>query len=671
MLQYIVVADVHTTVRCIKLKQLGKRRDIMSDNVQNEEKYEDIKVLHGLEAVRKRPGMYIGSTDERGLHHLVYEIVDNSVDEAMAGFCDRILVFIHKDGSVEVRDNGRGIPVSINPEEGVSNLEVALTMLHAGGKFDGQAYKVSGGLHGVGVSVVNALSTKLIATVKRDGGIYRQEFSNGGEEKSEVEKIGDCSEDDTGTTIQFYPDPDIFDTTEFSFDTLRRRFREMAFLNAGVDIEITDERTDPPKNRRYCFEGGIKEFVKFLNKNKEVLFPDPVYIIATGDDGTSIVEVAMQYNDGYSQDNIYSFANNIATHEGGTHMDGFRDALTKVIRNYIQKYGGKQAENISLSGDDVREGLAAVISVKLTEPQFEGQTKTKLGNAEMRALTNKTVTDGLEAFLEENPSIGRVIMDKALTAKRAREAAKKAREATRRKTALESSTLPGKLADCSEKDASLCEIFIVEGDSAGGSAKQGRDRRFQAILPLRGKILNVEKTRPDRALANNEIKAMITAFGAGFGDDFDLEKLRYHKIICMTDADVDGAHIRILMLTFFYRYLRPLIENGFVYIAQPPLYKIAKGKTEKYCYSDEDKDNYLGEIGTEGISVQRYKGLGEMDPEQLYETTMDPEKRTLLKVDIKDAMDAEEVFSTLMGEAVEPRREFIEQNAKLVANLDI
>ena len=645
----------------------------MSDHVQNtENEYDEgqIQILEGLEPVRKRPGMYIGSTDERGLHHLVYEVVDNSVDEAMAGFCDRILVFIHKDGSVEVRDNGRGIPVGIHPTAGISTLEVALTMLHAGGKFDGEGYKVSGGLHGVGVSVVNALSTKLIATVKRDGGIYRQEFSRG-EKVTEMEKLGDCPEEDTGTTIQFYPDPEIFDTTEFSFDTLRRRFREMAFLNAGIDIEITDEREDPPKSRRYCYEGGINEFVRFINKNKEVLFPDPIYIVATGEDGTSVVEVAMQYNDGYSQDNIFSFANNIATHEGGTHMDGFRDALTKVIKNYILKYGGKQAENISLSGDDVREGLAAVISVKLTNPQFEGQTKTKLGNADMRSLTNKTVTDGLETFLEENPAVGRVIMDKALTAKRAREAAKKAREMTRRKTALESSTLPGKLADCSEKDASLCEIFIVEGDSAGGSAKQGRDRRFQAILPLRGKILNVEKTRPDRALANNEIKAMITAFGAGFGDDFDLQKLRYHKIICMTDADVDGAHIRILMLTFFYRYLRPLIENGFVYIAQPPLYKIAKGKSEKYCYSDEEKDKYIEDIGSEGITVQRYKGLGEMDPEQLYETTMDPDTRTLLKVDIKDAMDAEEVFSTLMGEAVEPRREFIEQNAKLVANLDI
>ena len=625
-----------------------------------------IKILEGLEPVRKRPGMYIGSTDERGLHHLVYEIVDNSVDEAMAGYCDKIKVCIHEDGSIEVDDNGRGIPVGIHPQAGISTLEVALTVLHAGGKFSGEGYKVSGGLHGVGVSVVNALSSRLIATVKRDGKVHRQEFSRGNK-TTELEVVGESSE--TGTNIRFYPDPEIFETVVFSYNTLCSRFREMAFLNAGIDIEITDKREEKEKQNRYCYEGGIKSFVKYLNRSKEVLFEDPIYMTTVGEDGTSVVEVAMQYNDGYAQDSIYSFANNISTHEGGTHLDGFKTALTRVVNNYLAKYGGKQSD-VTLSGEDIREGLCAIISVKLTEPQFEGQTKTKLGNSEMKALTSNAVFEGMTAFLEENPQVGKTIVDKCLTAKRAREAAKKARELTRRKTALESSSLPGKLADCSEKDASLCEIFIVEGDSAGGSAKQGRDRRFQAILPLRGKIVNVEKTRPDKALANNEIKAMITAFGAGFGEDFDISKLRYHKIVCMTDADVDGSHIRILMLTFFYRYMRPLIENGYVYIAQPPLYKVSKGKTEKYCYSDEQKDELLKEIG-EDANVQRYKGLGEMNPEQLWETTMDPEVRTLLKVDLKNAMEAEEIFSTLMGEAVEPRRDFIEQNAKLVANLDI
>ena len=627
-----------------------------------------IQILEGLEPVRKRPGMYIGSTDERGLHHLVYEIVDNSVDEAMAGYCDSIFVTLHEDGSVEVADNGRGIPTGIHPTAGVSTLEVALTMLHAGGKFNGGGYKVSGGLHGVGVSVVNALSTKLIATVARDGQLHRQTYARG-VKTTELETLGETEK--TGTTIRFYPDPEIFETVEFSYDTLASRFREMAFLNAGIRLNIKDERVTPPREKEYHYEGGIKSFVKYLNKNKETLFPEPIYLTTTNDDGTSVVEVAMQYNDGYSE-NIFSFANNIDTHEGGTHLDGFKTALTRVVNNYAQKYGAIKQNDQNLSGEDIREGLTAIISVKLMDPQFEGQTKTKLGNSEMRGLTNSATFAGLTNFMEENPAVGRAIVDKCLTAKRAREAAKKAREITRRKTALESSALPGKLADCSEKDASLCEIFIVEGDSAGGSAKQGRDRKFQAILPLRGKILNVEKTRQDRALTNNEIKAMITAFGAGFGADFDPAKLRYHKIICMTDADVDGAHIRILMLTFFYRYMRPLIEQGHVYIAQPPLYKIAKGKTEKYIYSDEEKDAYLEEIGgMEGVTIQRYKGLGEMNPEQLWETTMDPQTRTLLKVDIKNAIEAEESFSVLMGEQVEPRREFIEQNAKLVADLDI
>ena len=627
-----------------------------------------IQILEGLEPVRKRPGMYIGSTDERGLHHLVYEIVDNSVDEAMAGYCDSIFVTLHEDGSVEVADNGRGIPTGIHPTAGVSTLEVALTMLHAGGKFNGGGYKVSGGLHGVGVSVVNALSTKLIATVARDGQLHRQTYARG-VKTTELETLGETEK--TGTTIRFYPDPEIFETVEFSYDTLASRFREMAFLNAGIRLNIKDERVTPPREKEYHYEGGIKSFVKYLNKNKETLFPEPIYLTTTNDDGTSVVEVAMQYNDGYSE-NIFSFANNIDTHEGGTHLDGFKTALTRVVNNYAQKYGAIKQNDQNLSGEDIREGLTAIISVKLMDPQFEGQTKTTLGNSEMRGLTNSATFAGLTNFMEENPAVGRAIVDKCLTAKRAREAAKKAREITRRKTALESSALPGKLADCSEKDASLCEIFIVEGDSAGGSAKQGRDRKFQAILPLRGKILNVEKTRQDRALTNNEIKAMITAFGAGFGADFDPAKLRYHKIICMTDADVDGAHIRILMLTFFYRYMRPLIEQGHVYIAQPPLYKIAKGKTEKYIYSDEEKDAYLEEIGgMEGVTIQRYKGLGEMNPEQLWETTMDPQTRTLLKVDIKNAIEAEESFSVLMGEQVEPRREFIEQNAKLVADLDI
>ncbi|MEI6101102.1 MAG: DNA topoisomerase (ATP-hydrolyzing) subunit B [Eubacteriales bacterium] len=634
----------------------------------NSENYDEsqIQILEGLEPVRKRPGMYIGSTDERGLHHLVYEILDNSIDEAMGGYCDRISVFLHADGSLEEVDNGRGIPVGIHPTAGVSTLEVALTMLHAGGKFDGTGYKVSGGLHGVGVSVVNALSKKLIATVKRDGMEYRQEFERG-IKSTELITVGETTE--RGTTIRFYPDDQIFETVEFSFETLCSRFREMAFLNAGVKITIQDLRQEKPIEREYCYEGGIKSFVKFLNKNKSPLFEEPIYLTCVSENGTSVVEVAMQYNEGYNE-NIFSFANNISTHEGGTHLNGFKTALTRVVNNYTQKYGYIKGNDTNLSGEDIREGLTAIISVKLVDPQFEGQTKTRLGNSDMRTLTDNVVYDGLSAFLEENPQMARTVIEKCLTAKRAREAAKKARELTRRKTALESSALPGKLADCSEKDASKCEIFIVEGDSAGGSAKQGRDRRFQAILPLRGKILNVEKTRQDKALSNNEIRAMITAFGAGISEEFDLDRLRYHKIICMTDADVDGSHIRILMLTFFYRYMRPLIDIGHVYIAQPPLYKVSKGKIEKYLYNDEDLRKCVDEMG-DGVAIQRYKGLGEMNAEQLWDTTMDPEQRILLKVDLKDAIDAEETFNMLMGDNVSLRKEFIEQNAKMVSNLDI
>nr|WP_235829102.1 DNA topoisomerase (ATP-hydrolyzing) subunit B [Christensenella intestinihominis] len=637
-------------------------------NNQNEHYDESqIQILEGLEPVRKRPGMYIGSTDLRGLHHLVYEIVDNSIDEAMAGFCTDIYVGIEADGSVYVRDNGRGIPTGIHPQAGVSTLEVALTMLHAGGKFGGDGYKVSGGLHGVGVSVVNALSEKLVATVRREGQVHRQEFSRG-DRVTDLEVVDTCPEEETGTEIRFWPDPEIFEDVNFVYDTLRVRLREMAFLNKGISITLEDLRGEKPVKHVYCYEGGIKSFVQYLNKNKNPLFPEPVYFCA--EKGTSVVEVAMQYNEGYAE-NIFSFANNISTHEGGTHLSGFKNALTRVVNDYAKRMKMVKENEPSLSGEDIREGLTAIISVKLTEPQFEGQTKTKLGNSEMRALTDSTVAEGLNTFLEENPATAKVIVDKCLTAKRAREAAKKARELTRRKTALESASLPGKLADCSEKDASKCEIFIVEGDSAGGSAKQGRDRRFQAILPLRGKILNVEKARHDRALANAEIKAMITAFGAGMSEDFDVEKLRYHKIICMTDADVDGSHIRILLLTFFYRYMRPLIENGYVYIAQPPLYKVSKKGTEdKYLYTDEALQEYLKEVG-DGAAIQRYKGLGEMNPEQLWETTMDPETRTLLQVDMDNAIEVEETFSVLMGDSVEPRKEFIEENAKLVANLDI
>ncbi len=632
---------------------------------QNEQQYDasQIQVLEGLEPVRKRPGMYIGSTDERGLHHLVYEVVDNSVDEAMAGYCDKIEVTIKEDGSVLVVDNGRGIPVDVHPKVGKSSLEVALTMLHAGGKFGDGGYKVSGGLHGVGVSVVNALSKKLVAQVLRDGKVYEMSFLRG-EPQGDIKVVGESAE--TGTLIQFWPDEEIFETVDFVFDTLRARMRELAFLNGGVRILMTDERKG--QHYDYCFEGGINSFVKFLNKNKPTLHESPIYLCTEKD--TTVVEIAMQYNDSYNE-NIFTYANNIPTHEGGTHLMGFKSGLTRVMNDYARRFGMIREKDENLSGEDIREGLTAVISVKICEPQFEGQTKTKLGNSEVRPLVDSALADGLKNFLEENPAVAKEILNKCLIARHAREAARKARELTRRKSALESAALPGKLADCSERDASKCEIFLVEGDSAGGSAKQGRDRRFQAILPLRGKILNVEKTRQDKALTNNEIRTMATAFGAGIGEEFDVTKLRYNRIICMTDADVDGSHIRILMLTFFYRYMRELIDGGHVYIAQPPLYKVVKNKAEKYIYSDEGLEKYLAEIGREGIAIQRYKGLGEMNPEQLWETTMDPEHRTLLQVSIENAIEAEEIFTILMGDAVEPRREFIEQNAKLVMNLDI
>ncbi|ADL67606.1 DNA topoisomerase (ATP-hydrolyzing) subunit B [Thermoanaerobacterium thermosaccharolyticum] len=631
----------------------------------NEETYgaSQIQILEGLEAVRKRPGMYIGSTSSRGLHHLVYEIVDNSIDEALAGYCKNIDVVIHKDNSVSVIDDGRGIPTDIHPQTGKSGVEVALTVLHAGGKFNNDVYKVSGGLHGVGLSVVNALSKRLEVIVKQNGKVYEQKYERG-VPKSDLKIIGDT--DETGTTITFAPDDEIFETLEYDYDILSQRLRELSFLNKGVRIRLMDERDG--KEDVFHYEGGIVEFVKYLNRNKEVLHPEPIYMESKSD--TYEVEVAMQYNDSYTE-NIFSFANNIDTREGGTHLIGFKAALTKVINDYARKFNIIKDNDKNLQGEDVREGLTAIISVKLMNPQFEGQTKTKLGNSEMRSIVDSVVTEKLTAFMEENPSLSKVILEKATSAARAREAARKARELTRRKSALESTSLPGKLADCSEKDASKCELYLVEGDSAGGSAKMGRDSRYQAILPLRGKILNVEKARLDRILSSDEIKAMITALGTGIGSDFDISKLRYHKVVIMTDADVDGSHIRTLLLTFFYRFMRPLIENGNVYIAQPPLYKIEKNKKVYYAYSDKELDNILKEIGRENYNVQRYKGLGEMDAEQLWDTTMDPEKRTMLKVSLDDAIAADEIFTILMGDKVEPRREFIEKYAKTVRNLDI
>ena len=624
-----------------------------------------IQVLEGLEAVRKRPGMYIGSTGPRGLHHLVYEIVDNSIDEALQGYCDRIYVSLNEDGSVTVKDDGRGIPVETHPKTGKSTLETVLTVLHAGGKFGGGGYKVSGGLHGVGISVVNALSKWLVADVYRNGKIYRQTYEKG-ITTSELEVVGESHH--TGTIINFMPDETIFDEIEFKYETLEHRLRELSFLNKGVKIVFEDKREGSERKKEFHYEGGLVEFVKYLNKTKTPIHDDIVHIDKKI--GDSIVEIAMQYTDGYTE-NIYSFANNIDTHEGGTHLAGFKSALTKTVNEYAKRNKLIKENEGNLTGEDIREGLTAVISVKLPEPQFEGQTKTKLGNTYMRGNVDSVTVEELGAFLEENPTTARTIVDKGLRAQRAREAAKRARELTRRKSVLESTSLPGKLADCSEKDPSKSEIFLVEGDSAGGSAKQGRDRHTQAILPLRGKILNVEKSRLDRILSSDEIKNMITAFGCGIGNDFDLEKARYHKIVIMTDADVDGAHIRTLLLTFFFRYMRPLIENGYVYAAQPPLYKVKKQKKEYYVYSDKELEVLLEDIGRTGVELQRYKGLGEMNAEQLWDTTMNPETRTLLQVTIEDAVMADQVFSMLMGDKVGPRKEFIEENATYVTNLDI
>ena len=634
-------------------------------DANNDYNASEIQVLEGLEAVRKRPGMYIGSTSTSGLHHLVYEIVDNSIDEALAGYCTDITVQINPDNTITVVDNGRGIPVDIQAQTGRPALEVVFTVLHAGGKFGGGGYKVSGGLHGVGASVVNALSEWLTVQVYKDGKIHEMKFSRG-HITQEMTIVG--TTDHTGTTVTFKPDPEMFEDTVYSYDILHTRMREEAFLNAGLRIRTIDLREGQEQSDEMCYEGGIREFVTFLNKSKDALHSGVIYM--SGTRGDSYAEVALQYNDGY-QENILSFANNVHTPEGGMHETGFKAALTRVLNAYGLKVGLIK-EGDKVSGEDCREGLTAVISVKLENPQFEGQTKTKLGNAYIRGLVDSAVSEGMSVYLEEHPTEARAIVDKCLTAARARDAARKARELTRRKTALDSTSLPGKLTDCTEKDPEKCEIFIVEGDSAGGSAKMGRDPAHQAILPLRGKILNVEKTRMDKILANNEIRAMITAFGAGIDEEFDTSKLRYHKIVCMTDADVDGSHIRILMLTFFFRHMRPLIEQGYVYVAQPPLYRITKGKNIYYAYDDEELNSILERIGRDPKPlINRYKGLGEMNPEQLWETTMDPERRVMLQVHLEDAMKADEIFSVLMGDKVEPRREFIENNSKLVVDLDV
>jgi len=623
-----------------------------------------IQVLEGLDAVRKRPSMYVGSTDGRGLHHLVYEVVDNSIDEALAGFCTRVEVTINPDGSVTVLDNGRGIPIDTHPFHRKSALEVVMTVLHAGGKFDKNTYKVSGGLHGVGVSVVNALSEWLEVEVNRDGKKYFQRYIRGKPE-ADVQEIG--TSDIRGTRTTFKPDTKIFETTDFDYDIISNRLRELAFLNRGITISLRDLRSPEGQAETFSYQGGIVEFVEYLNRKKQSLHEKPIYFERQRDD--MIVEIAMQYTNSYSE-NVYSFANNINTHEGGTHIIGFKTALTRVANDYI-KANKLSKDEEKLTGDDVREGLTAIISVKLMEPQFEGQTKTRLGNSDVKGIVDSLVTDGLAEYFEENPKVANIILEKALLAQRAREAAKKARELTRRKNSLEVSTLPGKLADCSEKNPANCEIYIVEGNSAGGSAKQGRDRSFQAILPLRGKILNVEKSRLAKILKNNEIISLITAFGTGVSEDFTLESARYHKIILMTDADVDGAHIRTLLLTLFFRYMRPLIDAGYVYIAQPPLYRIKKGKSEYYIHSDRELEAKKKEIGDKGLTIQRYKGLGEMNPEQLWETTMNPESRTLLQVTLEDAIRADEIFRILMGDDVEPRRNFIETHAKEVVDLDI
>ncbi|GAA2714244.1 DNA topoisomerase (ATP-hydrolyzing) subunit B [Aeromicrobium ponti] len=633
-----------------------------------EQSYDEnqIQVLEGLEAVRKRPGMYIGSTSAKGLHHLVWEIVDNSIDEALAGYCSEINVMIEKDNSITVVDNGRGIPVGIHEKMGRPAVEVIMTVLHAGGKFGGGGYKVSGGLHGVGASVVNALSTVLEVFVHRDGKKYYQKFERG-VPSADLEVIGEA--DHTGTTIHFKPDSEIFtETLEYDYETLANRIRELAFLNRGLTITIEDKRQENKKNE-YMYEGGIKSYVEHLNRTKEVLHDEPIYI--EGEREGITVEVSIQYNDGFTS-NIYSFANNIHTYEGGTHESGFKTALTRVINDYARKNGVFKESDANLSGEDVREGLTAIVSVKHPDPQFEGQTKTKLGNSEVRAATDTIFSEALEKFMLENPTVARKIVEKGLMAARARLAAKKARELTRRKSALEVSSLPGKLADCSSKDPSISELYVVEGDSAGGSAKQGRDRHFQAILPLKGKILNVEKARLDKILSNNEVRAIITAIGTGIGEDFDISKARYHKIVIMTDADVDGAHIRTLLLTFFYRYMRQIIEAGYIYIAQPPLYKIQQGKRIEYAYNDRELEKTLAELPSQPKpGIQRYKGLGEMNPGQLWETTLDPDTRTLLQVNLEDAIESDETFEILMGDKVEPRRNFIEENAVYVKNLDI
>ena len=641
-------------------------------SVPIEDTYDEnqIQVLEGLEAVRKRPGMYIGSTSSRGLHHLVYEIVDNSIDEALAGFCSRILVEIEEDNSITVTDNGRGIPTGIHPKMGISTVEVVFTQLHAGGKFGGGGYKVSGGLHGVGASVVNALSEYLEVEIKNGEHIFYQKYERG-QGVGSLKQIGETTE--TGTKVHFKPDGEILkEGLVYDYDVLRRRLREQAFLNAGINITLVDKRTNAPEDKKMVelkYDGGIREFVEYLNRNKEVIHEDVIYVNSVRED--SEAEVAMQYNDGYNE-MIMSFANNINTTEGGTHETGFKSALTKVINDYARKTGMLKEADANLKGEDCREGLSCVISVKVTEAQFEGQTKTKLGNSEIRTIVEKMVNEKLGEFFEENPTIAKIVVDKAMTASRAREAAKRARESTRRKSALESSSLPGKLADCSDRDNTYTEIYIVEGDSAGGSAKQGRDRRFQAILPLWGKMLNVEKARIDKIYGNDKLTPVITALGAGIGDEFDLNKLRYGKVVIMADADVDGAHIRTLLLTFFFRYMRPLIEDGHVYIAQPPLYKISRGKIEKYAYTDQELQDILTEMGDGRTpSVQRYKGLGEMNPSQLWDTTMNPDTRIMLRVDLEDAQQADETFTILMGDKVEPRRKFIEERGTSVINLDI
>ena len=636
------------------------------EKFEHEYKADQIQVLEGLEAVRKRPGMYIGSVSVRGLHHLVYEIVDNSVDEALAGYCKNINITIEKGNIIKVEDDGRGIPVDIHPKTKISAAETVYTVLHAGGKFGGDSgYKVSGGLHGVGSSVVNALSEWTEVTIKRDGGIFQMKFERG-KTVMPLTRIGDSKE--TGTTVRFYADSTIFETLEYEYDVLENRLREMAFLTKGLKITLKDERVEPIKEAEFCFEGGLISFVEYLNKNKEKLHEKPIYIEKKGE---FPIEIAIQYTTSYTE-NIYSFVNNINTIEGGTHLEGFKRSLTKIFNDYAKSHNILKEKDGNLQGEDIREGITAVISVKVKEPQFEGQTKTKLGNSEITGLVQSAMAEELASFLEENPAVAKSILEKCISASRAREAARKARELVRRKNALEGSTLPGKLADCSEKNASLCEVYIVEGDSAGGSAKQGRDRKFQAILPLWGKMLNVEKARADKIYGNEKLNPVILAIGAGIGADFDVTKIRYGKVIIMADADVDGSHIRTLLLTFFFRYMRPLVENGNIYLAQPPLYKLSrKGMKDVYCYTDEQLEQHLQELGREGINIQRYKGLGEMNPEQLWETTMNPATRTLIQVTMDDAIKADEIFSVLMGDDIAPRREFIEKNAKFVKNLDV